>query len=345
MFSNSSLIVDKNMNVINKLIDRINQEQRIISLALFTHKGCDYDAVASLFSLANYFQRIFNSNVKIFPIIEKNDFSSELINEVPIINDIEKIDFVFDYGIVLDVNECDRLYGIELLDNIPISNRFLCDHHIGNRKELEVLDENKWIDSTSSSTSELIARTLILNNDIDFKTSYNLYIGIVSDTAGFTRQTTETTKLVCDMISLDEDKKREILLNIITLTPYQQQLYDEIEEIPSRCSELSFFKLTKTEDFIKDLNLIKNEKVEEKIKPDEGKVMSCLFVECGDYIFIKFRKNANSSIDIISIAEKCNGGGHNNRCAGRFYQVNFSEVINYVENIYEKEKIKKIGDC
>jgi len=34
------------------------------------------------------------------------------------------------------------------------------------------------------------------------------------------------------------------------------------------------------------------------------------------------------------MAMKCNGGGHDNRSAGKFFNTDYNTVLNYINNIY-----------
>ena len=74
--------------------------------------------------------------------------------------------------------------------------------------------------------------------------------------------------------------------------------------------------------------------------PTEEKPVSCFIIGIGNNYFIKFKKLADSDIDILSIAKKINGGGHKTRCAGRFYNDTYENVLTTIISEYEKNKTR-----
>ena len=315
------------------LLNTKKVKDKKINIGLFTHKNCDYDAVASTLTMANYLMDKCKEKIEVIPIMEPHQLDLKMNSKVSNYRIEDCQDLKLDYAIVLDVNETDRVYGMELLKEVPVKNRFLIDHHIGNRQELEIFEENKIVLPTASSTSEIIASRVLPQHEITEELAYNLYIGMASDTAGFTRQVTKETTVTIEKLPLQSNLKEYIINKLLTLTPEQQKLYDAIEEEKS-IEGLKIYHLKKEEDFIKDIGILKNYQIEQKIKPSQDDLMSCLIIECGNSIFLKFRKEPTSNIDIVKFAEHCNGGGHITRCAGKFLNTNYEEVLNYIKKLF-----------
>lgn len=328
--------------MLKKILERLEKENsKLINIGLFTHKSCDFDAVCSTLTLGNYLNDKLKGKVNIYPIIEKTNLYSNVNTGLNVYNDIENIDL--DYAIALDVNEEDRLYGLDLFNKVKIENRFLFDHHTGNRKELEVLDKQKIVLPKSSSTCEVIGLELLKENYLDEANSFNLYLGMASDTVGFSRQTSEFTNKLIEVLSISAEVKKQVIDSLIELTRVQRELYEAITLENSDFENLRLYKLKLSKDEIDKTKELKNKFIEEKITPSELDIISILIIDCGSSIFLKIRKNENSNLDILTIAEKCNGGGHSNRTAGRFYNTNYEEVLSYINRLYQEyENNRKI---
>lgn len=325
--------------MIEKLIRDISQVSMKgeIVIGLITHKGPDYDAVSSTLAFADYLNIETNSNVRVVPILEKNNWN--LKSDIVSVDEIgEKLDFV----IVLDVNEKDIVYGLEYLDSVDKSKRYLFDHHAGSREQLDVLEEQKLVDASASSTCEVVGWEILKRGFLSEKISYQLYHGIVSDTVGFKRQTTDKTLNLCSELRLTEEQKREIFDKVTGLSDEQKDILRRIEKLNCTVPGLTLYCLKEDESFLKKMSLLKHEKVDEKLIPEEG--MSVLVIDCGSSVHLKIRKSKDSTIDIVEFAQKCNGGGHENRTSGRFYDLSYEDVLVYIVNLYESLVLGKIDD-
>ena len=153
------------------------------NISIITHKNTDIDAFASVISLAETIIHFTNDkNYNVFPILENFKTSLDIKTKIKLYTLDDVKDKKMDYVIVCDVNEEDRVYGIEIFDTIPIENRFLIDHHDKNRNELHVLPKNKLLNPHACSTSEIIADVL-KNSPVDddlFSLPFNNILNIVS---------------------------------------------------------------------------------------------------------------------------------------------------------------------
>ena len=318
----------------DKLIERLKKEEGKVNIGLFTHKKPDLDAVCSTLTLGNYIQTELGDKINLFPILDNYMFNLEIKSDLTTYD--ESLDILLDYAIILDVNETDRVYGISLVENVNKENRYLYDHHTGNRVELEVDDSKKIIIPGASSTCEVLGLDLLQTRPITDFNAYNLYVGITSDTAGFTRQVGPLTDKITKLLPISKEAMEKIKNQIIALTPTQKELYDRIEEEQSCFDNLKLYRLRLALDEANKMQELKNKFIEEKITPQDLDTIAILIIECGNNVFLKIRKNEKSSEDILTLAEKCNGGGHSNRTAGRFYDTSYEKVLSIINDYFTK---------
>ena len=327
-------------NLINKIK---SEEKGIINIGIFAHKNPDYDAVGSVFTLANYLKSELGERVKIYPILDNYDNLRLKINNVLDSYD-ETLDIKLDYGVVLDVNEEDLLYGRRLFNSVCLENRYIFDHHMGNRVVLNILDSNKLIRNDASSTCEVLASELLKESVINELNSYNLFLGIASDTVGFNIGVKSNTMNICSLLNISDNDKEIILKEVSGITKSQEKLFKRIEKT-EEMEGLTIYKLLLNSDEgekVKELYGIPFEKI---ITPVDLDTISFLLVECGDTVFYKLRKHENSELDIVELAKSCNGGGHSNRCAGRLVDMNYEKALEYVVLNYKslnKNKVKQL---
>ena len=309
-------------------------------LGILTHKQCDLDALCSVETMAKIIEEHYKNIEPV--LITETSYLKEKMKNVRKFISIEKAkDIKLDYLLICDVNEYDRVYGIDLLKTVPIGNRYLIDHHSSNRVELEISEQNKIINKKASSTCEIIAKKMIdkkmsISNDI----AYNLYLGILSDTSFFSYGATEETMHIIRKLPLVEKERLKAQKSLLELTPRQEYLLSKIEEEKVNSEGLAVYKLLMPSESQDITTLVKHNKFDERVMPTEEKPVSCFIIGIGNNYFIKFKKLANSDIDILSIAKKINGGGHKTRCAGRFYNDTYENVLTTIISEYEKNKTR-----
>ena len=309
-------------------------------IGLFTHKGCDLDALCSTESMAKLIEEDYQ-NLEVIPIIEGSYLKEKMKDARKFISleEAEKIEL--DYALVCDVNEYDRVYGIKILEKVPVEKRYLIDHHDGNRVELEIPEKNRLIDVKASATCQIIAERLIeKEKTISKNMAYNLYLGIVSDTSIFNHGVTEKTKEIVEKLPLTEAEKQEVIKKMTELTEKQKYLLGKITKEELAIEGLSIYKLLERAEEGDITPLVKHNKFQEKTAPTEENPVSCFIIGIGNNYFIKLKKLPDCDIDILEIATKCHGGGHETRCAGRFYNDTYENVLATIITEYEQEKGK-----
>ncbi len=305
-------------------------------VGLFTHKSADYDALGSTLTLASYLNSL--GNIDVFPVIENSYLLEKINNSLRIYKIDEVSDICFDYAIVCDVNEQDRLYGLDLVYRVPMERRYVIDHHDQNRKEIETLDNHKIVLPSYAATCEIITELLAKRGyEIPKENSYDLYRGMASDTFGFKRNITFHTKKMVEILRLSEEDKSNILNNMNALNTRQEELYNKISFLLSDGDLKVYGLFEKDEEDI--TQLIKHEKFDAKVGPTKKNPVTFFIIGCGNNYFIKFKKLSDYDLDLLAIASNCNGGGHVNRCAGRFYNTSYDVVFKKIIEEYEKVRI------
>lgn len=307
-----------------------------MNIGIFTHKEADYDALCSVITMTDYLKNRY-PNTKIYPIIDTNSTNITPKYDFKLYKK-EEVKCNLDYAIILDVLEIDRIYGLELINNVKVKNRYVIDHHESNRKPLEILDDNNYSDYNAAATCQILAKHLIENNYLTEERSYNLFIGMASDTNNFTRCTTEETKEIIKYLNLDSKVMEDICNKLTALTPKQQELLNDIK-ILDNGNGLSLYLLKKDENFIHEINLLKHPIIESFIAPIDNDEVSCLIIDCKSQIKLKLQKKKDSSFNLLEFAtEYCNGGGHDVRCGGKFSKKDYPKEDNFLEFIISKIK-------
>lgn len=319
------------------------------NIAIITHKNCDGDAIMSTLSLAAALPNILNiDKINIIPIIEKCDLPYEYKSTPKYYTLDEAKKIKIDYIIVCDVNEQDRVYGLDLFNKVPLENRFLIDHHDKNRQELEVLTQNKFINPKACSTCEIIANFILEKKyNISYDIMYNLYLGMASDTFLFQRSVSPDSLRIANILVSDEQERNIIKEHMLKMSTEQQKIYNLIEEDKQFEKDgIRMFKLFVPNELGDITNSLKHPLIDSLTAPTELCPVSVFIVEISNNYFIKFKKIDNCDIDILKLAVACNGGGHSNRCAGRFYNSSYDEVIQIIIETYKDLiKKKKLNNC
>ena len=89
---------------------------------------------------------------------------------------------------------------------------------------------------------------------------------------------------------------------------------------------------------------LKHKKFDQLTGPTKENPVTCFIVGCGNNYFLKLKKIPDCEIDLLTIAINCNGGGHENRCAGRFYDTDFQTVFNKLIEEYRSAKEKMLNN-
>ena len=326
-------------------INPILKSKRKRRIGLFTHNNADYDAISSTLSLASYISFLTNDeDIEVIPVIEPTMLLQKVKNNLKVYTEEEAKEIDFDDVIICDVNEQDRVYGLDLINKVEVNRRYIIDHHDKNRVEVETLKTNKMVLPSYSSTCEIITELLIFDGfSIPRDMAYNLYCGMASDTSLFERNVTLNTEKMVNYLELTEQEKKDIQDDMNKMTPKQERLYDRIKVIDSG-EDIKIYTLLEPIEAGDITKYLKHKKFDQLTGPTKENPITCFIVGCGNNYFLKLKKIPNCEIDLLTIAINCNGGGHENRCAGRFYDTDFQTVFNKLIEEYRSAKEKMLNN-
>lgn len=320
-----------------EIMNKVNHNKKV-RVGLFTHRGCDYDALCSTLTLGSYIASLTDDDtLEVIPIIENSPLISNVNNSLKTYTVEEAKEIDIDYAVICDVFERDRIYGLDKVLTVPENGRYVIDHHDKNREEIDIPESNKMIFPTASSTCEVIVKLFnFLEYSMNLDEAKNLYRGIASDTAIFKRSVSDNTLKMVDLLNLSDEEKANIIEDLSRMSPIQEELLQKVRVDENSTKELKIYSLLEPEEDIDITKYVKHEKFDKLTGPSDENPVTCFIIGCGNNYFLKFKKLPESDVDILSIATNCNGGGHETRCAGRFYETTYEEVLNKLFSEYNK---------
>lgn len=329
--------------MLKKIIEKVNNYDHP-KVLLLSHVSPDYDALSSTLVVANYLKKMC-PHAEMYPVLEKEKLNKiKLKNHLKIYQYEEVKEFDFDFCIVCDVNEESRVYGFSLFNKTLYQNRFLFDHHSGNRSELMIPNGHLKKEDFASSTTEVLFKDFLKDNlEMDFETRFNLYIGMVSDTCCFTRGVSEVAKQIIDynLLDLDSLEREFVMQQFSCLSDEEKKFLDEIHFDSINSTEN--LKIFKIEDSNIEDNIASfiNAQVEKKISADpEG--VSVLIIVCNSNIYLKFRKGHECDYDIVKLAMDLGGGGHEYRSAVTLKNIDYEQIVTKIKLLFSNRNKMRI---
>ncbi len=228
-------------------------------------------------------------------------------------------------SISLDCGDSDRMGKNKdvLLENHPF---LVIDHHKGHKK----FGDYRWVESQRSSTGEMVYELgVALGATISYKSAFNLYVAISTDTGSFCYDATtpKTLRIAADLVELgvrpDEIAHRLYenytlqRLKLMELVLATLELYEE--------QQLAFIHVTgdmfiksgaiaeDVEGFIDYPRALRSVKVAAFIK------------EVGENL-VSVSLRGKGGIDVSVIAKSFGGGGHRNASGCRFPGVTLEQA-------------------
>ena len=295
------------------------------NIFIASHINPDGDNIGSILALGLALKKV-NKNV----IVLKSDIIPSDYEFLPGVNMIQ--DYTQDLGpidvfISLDSSDEDRLGDNKLLlDNAKhIIN---IDHHISST----MFGDINIVDSKAAATGELVYDFIKkMEIDLDIYIATNLYTAISTDTGKFSYEsvTSNTHRIVAELIDTGIDfnnininlyenmsmERTNLFINAIsTLNTYENNSIATVKVTQEMLRE-SGAKMEDTEGIVGFIRKISSVEV------------ACLLKELEEED-IKISLRSKKNVDVASICEYFNGGGHV-RAAG----------CSIYSNIYEAEKI------
>ena len=119
-----------------------------IRIGVFTHKNPDYDAIASSLAIASYITDSTNKeDIEVIPVIENTELLQEIKSDLKVYTVEEAKKIPLCYAIICDVNEKDRIYGLDLINSGEKSADFKNIADVVN-KSFEEIEENSRTEDT-----------------------------------------------------------------------------------------------------------------------------------------------------------------------------------------------------
>lgn len=317
------------------MIDSLKIRKLILDsnkVILTAHKNIDPDALGSILGMYYLINNI-GKNIEI--VIDDSSYSPEVKRALDILkenkitpsrySDIKESIDEKTLLIVTDVNSPKRVQNEKLL---LIKNKIVIDHHIES-EESKIETENKFIDVTASSATEMIMHLLNeLNIYIPSFVATIMLAGMYIDTNGFLLKTTEKTHLCVSSLykfgantieagyllkqNFKEYEKRQKLI-------LKSKFYDKYAIVTADSKIYSPIELAKTCDVLLTFNNVEAAFVIGKVKEKT--------------VGISARSVGN--INVEEIMDLFGGGGHRTDAA--------AQIRNKSINKVKKELIKILG--
>ncbi|WP_033161289.1 GGDEF domain-containing protein [[Mycoplasma] collis] len=312
------------LNYVTRILLNVLKKPEIKNIIIYGHKFSDLDALGSAFGLGtflvNYLKHKYNLEKKFY--IQNTTFdkttelfiknNKEYISEKYFIkpSQAKKITDENTMVIIVDTADKTRIENEEAFNKTKPENVFIFDHHrIGEQKLEFIAGGNEYIDTTTSSTSEIVTNIINLYTTsevkyIDSFVAQMLLNGIYMDTKQFSKSTsTKTFEAASFLINYGAQSK----ISIETLK-YSEEIFAVINKLIAKYEEvkpgylLAYSKyeadidvISMAADFMLNVQGRKAAIVVAKVKNSEKFKMSA-------------RSYGNTNVQII--AERVGGGGH-----------------------------------
>ena len=283
--------------MLKKIYEEIKKYNTIV---IARHIGVDPDALGCQFALKS----AINLN---FP--EKDVYAvgtkSSRYNYFPKLDKYERINNENVLLIIVDTPDKKRV-DINNLDTFP--NICKIDHH----PFIEKFGEYEYIDTTSSSASELVLR-FFKENEINFnkEAAEFLYYGIVSDTNRFLFNTTQETFRIVEGLIRDYNIDIESIYKHLYARPFSEVRFQGYISENMTLTENGFAYIIITNNKLQEYNVDSSSAgnmVNNYNNIDEVIVWATISEDIKNNIY-KFNIRSRGPV-INTIAEKYNGGGH-----------------------------------
>lgn len=315
------------------MLNQIYEEvKKYDSIVIARHIGVDPDALGSQFALKTSINLTF-PNKKVYVVGTK----SARYNYFP---KLDKYELTNNDDVLLIVVDTPDKRRVDVSNLETFKNVCKIDHH----PFIDKIGEYEYIDTNSSSASELVYRFIKTNNmKIDEEVAKFLYYGIISDTNRFLFNTTaETFGMVQELVSKYSLKIEELYSNLYTRPLSEIRFQGYISE-HLKVTQNGLAYVIITNDILNQYgvdpssagNMVNNYN-----NIDEVLVWTTISEDVKNN---QYKFNIRSRGPVINhAAEKFNGGGHALASGARVKTLDEAEqLINELDNIcmyYQKKE-------
>lgn len=303
------------------IYEEINKYDVIV---IARHIGVDPDALGSQFALKETIELNFKEK-KVYAVGSK----SSRYNYFPKLDKYESTNNNDALLIVVDTPDKKRI-DIQNLETFP--NICKIDHH----PFIDKMGPFEYIDTTSSSASELVHRFIKENNLLmNKKIAEYLYYGIISDTNRFLFNTTANTLRIIENLIEDYSLDTDILYKNLYTRPFSEVRFQGYISENLKLTENGFAYVIVTNDTLTKYgvdassagNMVNNYN-----NIDEVIVWATISEDVKNN---QFKFNIRSRGPVINqIAEKYNGGGHKMASGARVKTMEeVEQLVNDLDNL------------
>jgi len=302
-------------------------------ISIIPHENPDGDAIGSALGLGQVLKNR-GHNVQVMSVNDYPDFLKWFSSDVPVViyeKDKKLVkDFLFssDVLICVDFNEEKRTGHLESMIKSFGGQKILVDHHPYPSAFCNFTVSEIQYSSTAELVYDLL-KELGFDNSLDSLAAEAIYTGIMTDTGGFSHNTSQNTfRVVSEILKYDINTDRiqsavfhNFSADRMKLLGYclneKMQVFPEYRTavIAITKEELDRFNFVPgdTEGFVNYPLSINNI------------VFSALFIEKENYVKASFRSKGDFPANTFS-SEHFNGGGHLNAAGGES-ELSFSETL------------------
>ncbi|MBU0475652.1 MAG: bifunctional oligoribonuclease/PAP phosphatase NrnA, partial [Bacteroidetes bacterium] len=300
------------------------------NFVITTHANPDGDAIGSELALARYLSSI-KKNVKILNCSPTPEYLKFMLNSEDEVFEfdpklqadlIKKADVIF----VLDLNHLNRTKSLENFIRESASVKICIDHH----EYPEDFGKLGWIDTSSSSTGELIYKLIkTTNTKINYEFAVPIYVAIMTDTGSFKyeRTTSELHRITAELLDAG------VVPKIIHQEIYEQGSANRIQLLGRAFNSLvidgdgkiAYMKITSQD-------LTETNTTEEDVEGFVNYTLSIKGVEVGIFFFelesgFKMSFRSATKVPVNKLAAEFNGGGHFFAAGARLETENMESTI------------------
>ena len=278
--------------------EKITKYDRII---IHRHVRPDLDAVGSQVGLATWIKDNFPDK-EVYYVGENDETLTYLVT-------MDEIDDQMYQGALVII--CDTANHPRIDDQRYSlgKERIKIDHH----PIVDQYGDLNWVDTTASSTSEMIYNLITSSNEAGFKVSTEvarlLYAGIIGDTGRFLFQSTtpRTFEIASELVKHSFDRS-EIYENLYEVEPALAKLKGWLLDQLS-VDDLGVVAIKLTQDILEKYQVTADQSSALVQVYGSIKGIDCwaMFVEEDDQIRVRIRSKKTK---INHVAEQFNGGGH-----------------------------------
>lgn len=309
----------------------LKQIKKYNTIVIARHIGADPDALGSQFSLKELIKENF-PNKKVYA-------AGSIASKFKFMGTTDKLEGVIPEEsllIVLDTPDKKRI------DDVDDIESYKCIIKIDHHPFVEKLGELEIIDSTASSTSQLIFKFILENKlKMTTKIAENIYVGIVGDTDRFLHDYTnqETFSLVSKLLEMSKIDFTKLYSPLykrpLSEVRFEGYIYDNLIVTDN---EVAYIKLT--DDIMKKY----------EVDPSSaGNMINDLKFVSGISIWVFFSEDVKNNvikanirsngIIINDVASKYGGGGHIYASGARLSS--WDEAENLIKDLDELSKNEK----